>query len=785
MTINDGWTYYRKGHEEEARRISLPYDAMFDGKRSPDNPSGKNCAYFEGGDYVFERSLEIPLEEQGRKVFLLFESVYKDSEFYLDGKKIGEHDYGYTHVLLDISDFVVFGKKMKLAVHVHNSDQPNSRWYTGSGILQDVHLFTKPTTHFLPFSAKIKTLDYQNRNIHLESTLSNTADVRILIYDKDRKLAERVFENTDHPVWDVILEEAELWDTENPRLYKAVFETADDREERLFGIRQVELDEEKGFLLNGKRLPLLGCCLHSDSGILGAALDRDSERRKARLVKKAGYNAVRSSHNPISSAFLEEADRIGLLVIDEYVDCWYTHKTAYDYASHVTENYSRDLKDMVDKDYCHPSVIFYSIGNEVGETSEKKGIQLTERMVARLHELDDTRPVTCGINVFFNGIAHTPFTQYSDKKAKKDAAGKKTANSSEFFNDLAGLFGADFMKTGALLPIVDRNTKEAFSKLDVAGYNYGIKRYRKDLGKYPHRFLLGTETFSSDARKFYTLWKENPRLLGDFVWAGMDYLGESGIGALIPLCRVNWRDGKEGMILAGAGKMDILGDWSAELLYTRVAFELDPIHVVVLAPRDYLSKHTPSAWSFSMARQSYSFSGDEGMTTKVDVYAVSPYVELYQNGKRIGRKKTKKNGRTSFAIRYWKGDIRAVALDEKGNPIAEETIYSASDTTILSAAFEEESLTMDCLAHLRFEITDERGIRKMNEDTSITIDGVENGELLAFGNACPYNKEGYKTTSSNTYYGTNMAILRPQGTGRLVVHYSSVHGKGETAIDVR
>lgn len=784
MTINDRWAYYPKGHKEEAKSISLPYDAMFDGKRSPDSPSGKNGAYFEGGDYVFERELAFPIEEQGKKVFLLFESVYKDSRFYLDEKKIGEHDYGYTHVLLDIGDSVTFGKTMTLQVHVHNSDQPNSRWYTGSGILRDVHLLIKPTTSFLPFSTRIKTVDFEKRHVSLESRLSKPTDVRITIYDRDRKIAEKAFSNMDHPVWDCLLDACELWDIENPRLYKAVFETEEDKEERFFGIRKVELDEKKGFLLNGKRIPLLGCCLHSDSGILGAALDKDSERRKARLIKKAGYNAVRSAHNPISPSFLEEADRIGLLVIDEYVDCWYTHKTAYDYASHVLENYPRDLKDMVDKDYCHPSVIFYSIGNEVGETSEEKGIELTGKMVTRLHELDDTRPVTCGINVFFNGIAHTPFTQYSDKKARKDLEGKKTTNSSEFFNDLAGLFGADFMKTGALLPIVDKNTKDAFARLDVAGYNYGIKRYRKDLRKYPHRFILGTETFSSDARLFYTLWKENPRLLGDFVWAGMDYLGESGIGALIPLCRVNWREGKEGMILAGAGKTDILGDWTAELLYTRVAFEIDPIHVVVLAPRDYLSKHTPSAWSFSMARHSYSFSGDEGMITKVDVYAISPYVELYQNGKRIGKKKARKNGRTPFTIRYQKGDLRAVALDEKGKKIAEETLYSASDTTKVTAAFEEESIAMDSLAHLSFEITDERGIRKMNDDTTITIDRVENADLLSFANACPYNKEGYKTNASKTYYGKSMAILRPHGKGRIVVHYSSCHGKDSVAIEV-
>ena len=263
-----------------------------------------------------------------------------------------------------------------------------------------------------------------------------------------------------------------------------------------FGVRKVEWGTD-GFLLNGKRYIIQGACIHHDNGLLGAVCDPDAVARKVRLLKANGYNAIRSAHNPCSKALLTECDRQGMLVMDEYIDHWYIHKTEYDYVDHFNDWWHQDLTDMVEKDYNHPCVVLYSTGNEVSETAQKRGIALTKEMTDFLHGLDDSRPVTCGVNIFFNFLSSIGFGVYSDEKAKKKAeraekakqrgekTSKKKAVGSQFFNNLAGLLGDEFMKRGATLHGCDVKTRDAFANMDIAGYNYGIYRYKRDLKKVP------------------------------------------------------------------------------------------------------------------------------------------------------------------------------------------------------------------------------------------------------------------------------------------------------------
>ena len=262
-------------------------------------------------------------------------------------------------------------------------------------------------------------------------------------------------------------------------------------------------------LLNGKRTILRGACIHHDNGVLGACCYEDAEWRKIRILKENGYNAVRSAHNPCSKALLDACDHLGMLVMDESVDQWYIHKTEYDYVNYFMDWWKQDLKDMVEKDYNHPSVILYSTGNEVSETAQPRGIALTKEMTEYLHGLDPTRPVTCGINIFFNFLSSIGLGVYSDEKARKEVEKpqKKKAVGSEFFNNMAGLLGDEFMKRGATLHGCDVKTRDAFANMDIAGYNYGIYRYKHDLKKYPRRLILGSETFCKDAYQFYELAK--------------------------------------------------------------------------------------------------------------------------------------------------------------------------------------------------------------------------------------------------------------------------------------
>lgn len=504
------------------------------------------------------------------------------------------------------------------------------------------------------------------------------------------------------------------------------------------------------------------------------------------LLKGGGYNAIRSAHNPCSKALLDAYDRLGMLMLDEYVDGWYIHKTRYDYGTEVEANYRDDLADLVAKDYNHPSVIMYSIGNEVSETAQPRGIALTDAMTQYLHGLDATRPVTCGVNIFFNFLSSMGLGVYTDEKAMKEIehSGKKKAVGSEFFNRLAGIMGADFMKFGATLPPCDWKTRGAFAVMDVAGYNYGIRRYRHDLNRYPNRVIVGSETFCSDAARFWDLAQSNPRLIGDFVWSGMDYLGEVGIGSQEYAEYAKNFDGSLGWVSAGAGRFDLTGKPLAEASYTQVAFGLKPIAIGVV-PVGLGREHSPSAWKMTNAVESWSWDGQEGERTQVEVYARAARVKLLLNGCEIGSARVGRDARVTFTAVYRPGSLTAVAYDADGVEIARTSLATAGKETRLHAVPEAERIALgDGLAYVRFMYADAAGTVKPLLRGDVHIE-VENGEILGFGSACPYYERSYRSDTADTYYGEAMAIIRPCETGILSVKASSPYGEATARIEVR
>ena len=436
-------------------------------------------------------------------------------------------------------------------------------------------------------------------------------------------------------------------------------------------------------MLNGERVILRGACIHHDHGLLGAKCFPEAEERRVRLLKEQGFNALRSAHNPCSKALLDACDRLGMLVVDEYIDQWYIHKTEYDDASYFADWWQQDLSNMVEKDNNHPSVIMYSIGNEVSETAQPRGIALTWQMTDFLHGLDDSRPVTCGVNLFFNLLSSVGLGVYSDKKAKKQSNSvRKGVVGSQFFNDMAGVLGGGFMKWGATLRGCDIKTRGAFAALDIAGYNYGIKRYQHDLQKYPNRLILGTETFCSDAYRFSELAKKEPRIIGDFVWAGMDYLGETGLGAW------EYREyapqfSGPGWISSGAGRIDLTGKPLGEAFYTRVALEKEKGPFIAVRPVNHArEKHSPSSWKMTNALDSWSWHGYEGRQAIVEAYARADWIELHLNGRCVGKKRMKNTCRACFRISYENGELTAIAYDRSGGEIGRSSLVTAGEETI-------------------------------------------------------------------------------------------------------
>ena len=770
IPFNDGWQVRRADAPGAFAPVTLPHDAMITEPVSADSRGGTNTGWVDAHDYEYLKEFTVPAEWEKEQVILEFEGIYHRAGLYVNGERLYAHPNGYFGFRQILNPYLRFGETNSIRVVAQNSDQPNSRWYSGTGIYRPVWVHLLPERHILPQSIRVDTLDPGTRRVRISFETSCPGEVTVRVLGREKR-------GVSHVEFD--LPEAELWSPSNPRLYTAVLRFAEDEQEVRFGIRTVSVSAKDGFCLNGERVLLLGACVHHDNGMLGAAAHPFAERRKIALLKKAGYNAIRSAHNPAGKALLDACDELGVLVLDEYADMWYMHKTAHDYAAYFEKNWQDDLRLLVEKDYNHPSVIMYSIGNEVAETAGPKGVTLARQMRDYLHGLD-SRPVTCGINLFFNYLSSLGLGVYSDEKAKREekAAGggkRKKAVGSEFINSVAGFFGAGFMKFGATLPGSDRRTRDAYACLDAAGYNYGINRYKTDLRRYPDRVILGSETFVSDAAAFYDIAKKHPAVIGDFVWTGMDYLGEVGLGA--------WEYESEapdfahgpGWRTAGAGTIDLIGQETCQMAYTRTAFGLDPVRIGVVPVTHIGKKHSPGAWRFTNAVESWSWEGCEGRRARVEVYGRGAHAELRLNGKSIGKKPIPASCRTSFTAVYAPGLLEAVVYDSAGGVLGTARLKSAEGKTALRLHPERDSVAADGLWYVLLEYSGEDGTLRPSVKGKIRV-SVQGGRLLALGNACPYQPGGYRGEETDTYYGKALAVIAPEGEGRMRLTAESGYG---------
>lgn len=783
-----GWTCRHLGDTAPGKTVTLPHDAMLAEPRTALSAGGTNTGWYEGHDYEYRRTLTVPENELADTHILEFEGVYHNAEVWLNGQKAAFRPYGYTNFYVDCAPYLHAGEN-ELRVIARNADQPNSRWYSGAGIYRPVQLWTARGARIALNGVKIRTLSLDPAVV--EVRVKTTAPGTVRLTGDDLPAVQQ--ESDGEAVFTLTLDNARLWTPETPNLYTCRVSFADDEETETFGVRKVEWGTD-GFLLNGKRYIIQGACIHHDNGLLGAVCDPDAVARKVRLLKENGYNAIRSAHNPCSKALLAECDRQGMLVMDEYIDHWYIHKTEHDYVDYFNDWWRQDLTDMVEKDYNHPCVVLYSTGNEVSETAQKRGIALTKEMTDFLHGLDDSRPVTCGVNIFFNFLSSIGFGVYSDEKAKKEAeraekakqrgekTAKKKAVGSQFFNNLAGLLGDEFMKRGATLHGCDVKTRDAFANMDIAGYNYGIYRYKHDLKKYPQRLILGSETFCNDAYKFRELAKQEPRLVGDFVWAGMDYLGEVMVGSWEYADYAETFDGGPGWVSAGSGRIDLTGKPLGEALYTRVALEADNGPYIAVCPVNHTGdRHSPSAWKMTNAMPSWSWTGCEERKANVEVYARAARVELVLNGHTVGSKTLKNDCLARFSIPYESGTLEAVSYDAADHEIGRCKLQSAGGTTRLTLDAEEPTAKPGHLCYVRLRYTDENGITKPLVRGNIQVQ-VRGGTLVGLGSACPFNKHSYLDNETDTYYGEALAIVRMGDSDAMTIATSDSEYSAELTV---
>ncbi len=777
IVFNDNWNF--SANDGRSGVISLPHDAMITGKRAADAPTGSALAFFQGGSYVYEKTFTRP--QQSHVVFE-FEGVYKNAKVFINGTEAGGVAYGYLPFFVEADKYLVEGENT-IRVECENMSQPDSRWYTGAGIYRPVWMWTGEQAHILPQGVKVTTLSYAPAKIQVEvASVGEGCTATVAIYDGSELIAEK--EATASVEFDIA--NAKLWSEDTPHLYHAVVtlkqgEKVVDKTEVKFGIRKVEWSN-KGLFINGNYTLLRGGCVHHDNGILGAATYDKSEYRRVRKMKEAGYNAIRSSHNPTSRALLEACDYYGMYVMDESWDMWFHHKCPYDYAKQWRENYLSDLKAMVERDYNHPSVIMYSIGNEVSEPAKEEGVKVTKEMVEYLHNLDSTRPVTGGFNLMIIANAKKGKGIYDEENGGRKEDNDKSMNgmNSTMFNLITSMVGTGMNKS-ANSKAADEATSPCLDSLDMAGYNYASGRYEMDGKLHPNRLIYGSETFPHDIAKNWEMVKKYPYLIGDFMWTAWDYLGEAGLGA--------WAYTPDGKgfnkpypwLLADCGAMDILGNPNAELFHASAVWNQLEAPAITVQPVNHPGA-TPAkgAWRGSNALPTWSWRNCDGNKAIVEVYTDAAVVEVILNGKSLGKKKVK-GCKVTYKTKYQSGRIEAVAYDGAGREISRSELTSAKGATKITLTPEEKEIAVGDICYIDVAITDANGILEANADTKLKV-SVEGGELLAFGSANPRTEEVYQSGQFTTYYGKALAVVKATQAGELKVRVAGMDVSEASAV---
>ena len=761
--FNSGWSYGLQG--EAKTPVTLPHDAQIHAKRTPDASGGGGHGYFPGGVYEYEKHFDVSADWKGKTVLFEFEGVYKNSTVTINGQKAGGQPYGYTGFTVDAAPYLNYGGENVISVVADNSKLPNSRWYSGGGIYRPVWLWTGEQSHIAWQGVRIATLSYAPAKIRVE-TQATGGEISVEIMDDGSVIASGAGASCE-----LEIPNARLWSDETPNLYTCRVTlnesgTVVDEVTERFGVRMIEWSP-KGLFINGKETLLRGGCVHHDNGVLGAATYAKSEERRVRIMKEAGFNAIRAAHNPASRAMLDACDKYGMYLMDETFDMWYNRKNKFDYGLDFNDWWEKDTRAMVERDYNHPSVILYSIGNEVAEPFEQKGIDIGRAQIDLVHSLDSSRPVTCGVNLMILGRAAKGQGIYKDGElttVKEDQKSKKeeNQNASLMFNIMASFVGSG-MNNGGNSPKVDAIASPFVDSLDIAGYNYGSGRYPLEEKQHPDRVIFGSETVPQDIHKNWQMVKKYPYLVGDFMWTAWDYLGEAGIGAWsytggMPFNRpYPW-------VLAGAGVIDILGTPDASCRYAATVWGLTKNPVIGVRPVNHPGVRVgKSTWRGTNAIESWAWQGCEGNKAEVEVYAQADSVQLVLNGKSLGKKKLKAC-KAMFKTKYAPGTLEAVAYDASGRETGRSNLQSATGRRLLAVKPEEERIQVGDIVYVDIAVTGENGVVESNADAKLTVT-VENGALLGFGSANPCTEESFDAGSYTTYQGRALAVVRADAPG--------------------
>ncbi|TCM41485.1 glycoside hydrolase family 2 TIM barrel-domain containing protein [Novosphingobium sp. ST904] len=735
------------------RRVDLPHDwsvedlpgqlpgtviGPFD-KRS----IGKTATGFtNGGEGWYRKHFRADAYPAGASVEIVFDGAYLETDVWLNGRQVGGSVAGYAPFALDLTPFLDRTGDNVVAVRVRNLGR-NSRWYSGSGLYRSVELDIVPSaSRLVRWGVAAWTSKLENGravvDVSSEVVAPESGDIlRTRLVEPDG----RVVAEASAPAAAAMRQTLEvrgprLWSAASPELYSLETELVRngsvlDRIVQPYGIRIIAFDARTGMTVNGQQVKLKGGCLHHDNGLLGACAFPDADERRLRLLKARGFNAIRSSHNPASRSLREACDRLGMYLIEEAFDAWHVAKEPQDFAQQFPAHWSEVIDAMVRTARNNPSVIMWSIGNEIPFRSTEEGVEWQWKLANAVRRLDPTRPITAGLNgVLGAELIAAPETARAGR-------GGKTDNASTVF-------------------------------LDVPGYNYRLEDIEAEEGVHPERVVYASETFARDVYDYQALQEKAPYFLGEFLWTAMDYLGEAGIGANARLKNGNYPIYLPSFpwVNAWCGDIDLIGQQKASSLARDVVWGISDLEMAVQRPGPEGTFEYVSGWGWSDELASWTWPGAEGRPLGVRVHAAGDRVELRLDGKLVASRNLGPGDRrrAEFEVPYAPGKLEAIAY-RNSKPIARKVLETVGPAARVRVVPErrEAGAARNALSYLRVDITDAQG--RVLPDDRRRIDLLIEGPatLAAFGSANPHATGSFQSSSAECYRGQALLILRGSG----------------------
>lgn len=781
-----GWKFYKgsgEGFEAGAhddavwRDVDLPHDWSIEdlADQAPPNrigpfdstAEGRTATGFTlGGEGWYRKRFRHPVAPARAEI--VFAGVYMDCDVWLNGQHLGSHVFGYTPFAFDLTPHLRHGDENVIAVRVRNLGR-NSRWYSGSGIYQPVTLDVFAEDSRLArwgVAAWTRSINGDSARIHVRTHVLEVArglTLRTRLRAASGEIAaETVSAARDEVSQTLRLRGAKLWSPADPQLYSLETEllrddTVIDRTVQPFGVRIVAFDARRGMTINGETVKLRGGCLHHDSHPLGAASYADAEDRRVRLLKARGFNAIRSSHNPATLHLRNACDRHGMLLIQEAFDAWHRQKLPDDYSKYFEEHWREDLTAMIVSSRNSPSVIMWSIGNEISGRATAQGLEDCWRLGNEARRIDPTRPVTAGIHAFGGRLL----------VANSQAARPGRAN---------------------------RPEEAAYIFLDVAGYNYKLDEIDGDHERFPDRVIYASEYNPRDTYKYEALGARAPYMIGGFVWTAMDYLGEAGLsGSIMRATQANTTGMREIGVQVGpasfpwvaaySGDLDLIGDQKPQSFVRDVVWDLSALEVLVQRPPLATAPQRRGPTSDLVLDESipsWTWPGADGVEVQVQVATFGERVDVFLNGALIESKPLSPadERQVSFVIPYAPGVLEVLAYRGQ-TEIARKRLETLGAPARLGATIDRQTWRADrnALAFVVVDVRDsaDRALSDAAVPVRLSVEGP--AELIGFGSANPLAVGSFKSGEAHTFHGRALAVLRSTGQAgeaRLIARSSNL-----------